>query len=409
MKIIPFLALFALSALAIAQTAPRPATTRGTATTSPVTAAAIPKNLDRTLQDPMKIDAQAVKLSDFARMLSDITQTNVVFNWNALGKSGITRETPVTLHLKEVPYEQVIRTLLEILPAENPAARANFIVADNTLEVTTNAELGKGSTSKIYDLSRTMSYTFQARATGAELENNRKLVETIVRAELARAGEPLDIKGHEILSKETTFVATISPRGLTVIDRALGLLAQPAKIGQLPPGIQMTASAKRADTALKALLSKLPSREAGTEYITLAREPRKFADTLNIALLPGTAEELAKPAPQIAHAITDGGVLLLGPIDAIRARTIMGVYDLRDLIRKIAVKSGKNPPPDAVQEAVLQTLHKEVKPEGFDSWGTLETLAKQPAALAPYNGILVVFATQDAQRMLAGRLQEMNK
>ena len=107
-----------------------------------------PKNLDHILQDPIQIDADGVTLSDFSRSLADLTQTNVTFNWNALAKSGITRDTLVTLHLKDLPDEQVVRTLRGNSASQRrQPAYANYIVADNTLELTTNAELGKGITS----------------------------------------------------------------------------------------------------------------------------------------------------------------------------------------------------------------------------------------------------------------------
>ncbi len=405
MRRLILLAIFTAIPQAAAQTAPRPATAPRAATTP---ASTLPKNLDHILQDPIQIDADGVTLSDFSRSLADLTQTNVTFNWNALAKSGITRDTLVTLHLKDLPYEQVVRTLAEILPVKDPTSRANYIVADNTLELTTNAELGKGITSKLYDLSRLIGYTFKVQAGAAEIEQNRKLVDALVQTELQRAGEPMDAKGHEVLSKETTMAATISARGLTVLDHALGMLAQPAKIGQLPPGVQMTAMAKHGDAALKAILAKMPAEDAGLPYVTLARNPRKYAATLNIALLAGTAEELSKPAPQIGHAITDGGVLLLGPQEAIQSRTIMGVYDLRDLIKHIAIKSGKKPAADAVQDAILQLLQNQIKPEG-GTWGGVDDLGKMSAVLVPYNGLLVVFATQETQRTVAGALQDMNK
>jgi hypothetical protein len=404
MRQLIFLAIF-IPALAAAQTAPHPTSP---ATATPTTSS-IPKNLDHRLEDLITIDADAMPLSDFARSLADLTQTNVAFNWNALAQSGITRDTPVTLHLKNLPYEQVVQTLMEILPARDATGRGNYLVADNTLEVATNADLGKTIKSKLYDLSRLVGYTFNPQGGAAELEQNRKLVEILVQAELQRAGEPMDAKGHEILSKETTMAATISDRGLKILDHALGMLAQPAKIGQLPPGVQLTAMAKHGDAALKAALAKMPAEQpAAISYVALARAPQIYADALNIALLPGTAEELAKPEPQIGHAITDGGVLLLGPMEAIESRTVMGVYDLRDLIRRIAAKSGKKPPPDAVQDAILQLLQTQIKPES-GKWGGVDDLGKTPAVLVPYNGILVVFATQETQRTVAGALQDMNK
>src|SRR5436305_13005869 len=81
--------------------------------------------------------------------------------------------------------------------------------------------------------------------------------------------------------------------------------------------------------------------------VEMAKEPGKFGQ-FNMALLPGAAQELAKAAPEtpaLEMAINDGGVLLIGPKEAIRRRTSLAVYDLRDLMKRLNAKSKLQPPP----------------------------------------------------------------
>jgi len=89
---------------------------------------------------------------------------------------------------------------------------------------------------------------------------------------------------------------------------------------------------------------------------------------------------------------------------------MLAVYDLRDLMKKLAAKSKVKPLPDAAafQSAIVQVVQTTIKPEG-ETWGGGDDLGKKPAVLVPYNGLLVVFATAETQRTVAGALQDMNK
>ena len=371
----------------------------------------VTKNVDVALQGTMSLDVGGMPLGEFSRMLADRTQTNVVFNWNALARSGITRETVVTLRLKDVTYEAVVRTLMEVLPSDaaaGPAGRPNYDVGENALSVTTNAELGKGNASRMRDIKRVSAYSFNVNVMDGELAQNTKLVETIIRAELVRGGEPMGAKGHELLASAGRLSVTVSERGQTMVERALAMLNQPTKAGQAPPGVGMTAAARKADAAWKALLGKMTMRDAGAQYVAVARDARKYGDVLNLALLPGTAEELKKASPAIGAAVSDAGVVLLGPKEVMAGRTVMGVYDLVDVMKKVAAKSPQKPTLWEAQAAVVQFLQGEIKPE-LGTWGGAGDLGKVPAVMVPYNGVLVVFATQDVHRVLAGALVDLNK
>ena len=139
--------------------------------------------------------------------------------------------------------------------------------------------------------------------------------------------------------------------------------------------------------------------------MNLASDPVKNGAELNVVLLPGAADELANPAPGLAYAISDAGVVLIGRRAQISARTVLAIYDLRDLIKRLAFKSTQKPPPTAAefQAAVVKVLHDNVEPQ---SWGEID---KSPASLTPYEGLLIVFATPEVHRIIVAGLQDMNK
>ena len=54
-----------------------------------------------------------------------------------------------------------------------------------------------------------------------------------------------------------------------------------------------------------------------------------------------SADELAKDKPDLSTATNDAGVLLVGPRTVMRARTSLAIYDLRDVMKKLAAKTKK--------------------------------------------------------------------
>src|ERR1041384_739561 len=100
---------------------------------------------------------------------------------------------------------------MEVLPANG--TRVNYVVGDNTLEVTTNAGLAVELSSSIYPVSLATTYTLAGNITPEEQAKNAQLLEKVLRTELVRAGEPMEAKGHELTIKNGTLAATVSERG----------------------------------------------------------------------------------------------------------------------------------------------------------------------------------------------------
>jgi hypothetical protein len=402
MKRLAFVVALLAASVAPGQTLPG---TRGAASRAATAsrAPAGPRNVEDALDAAITLEAQAMPWETLTDLLRERTRTNLAVNWTAFAAAGITRETPITLHLKGVTFEQALRTLMEVLPTKG--TQANYTVAENTIEITTNSELATLISSKMYDATRAISYSFTTPLKAEEMLRNAMIFDAVIRAELARAGDPPDAKGHSLVIKDNTLAATISERGQGYINRALNMFNQPLKVGQLAMGTQYTAAGKRTADAYKAFMA---SRGAVSPAV-MARDPEKYPQ-FNIAVLPGTAEELARDKPEIGTAINDGGVLLLGPRGALGARTLLAIYDLRDVTKRLAAKTKINPtpPPADFQAAIHKILQDGIKPEG-GTWGGGEDLGKKPAVMIPYNGLLIVFATAETHRTIAGALQDMNK
>jgi hypothetical protein len=405
------------------------------ATTAPATAPGeglAVKNIEKQLENLVTIDAEKTTLAEFIDSLRKITQTNITVNWNALAAAGLARETPVTLHLKGVPYEQVVKTLIDTLPVKDndPALRLNYVVGDNTLSITTNAELGKGAVPRVY------TFTPPAALPGGQRDDASR-AEHIVKAYLLRAGEPMKAPGHAVAMKGDTLVASVSERGHTLINKVKASLAVPTRPGIQPPGIALTAAGKRGQDTL-ARVSGVPGGKVTPEWIAaLAKDPQKYVKQgLNVAMLSTAAPATttapaeggggAEPAAaaggggaDLGCTINDGGVLLIGPKTALQARIVFAAFDLRDVLRKQAGPPNAGPrgnargaapaPPQPsgpeILTKTLDALKGKVTPEG--GWGDLDTPGA--AALAPYGTTLVVLAPADVQRQVSTALAELGR
>jgi len=226
-----------LALAAAAQTAGRAGAPQPAAAPS-----ALPVNLETALDKEITLDLKGVPFDDAIETIRKATRTNIAVNWNALEAAGVKHETPVTLYVHGVTYEAAVKALMELLPAANGGA--NYTVGDNILEITTNAEIGKAPVLRVRSIDRVLGYSLgAAAAAGGERDQNARLLERVLTAELRRAGEPMDAR-HALAIRGNSLAATVSDRGLAVVDRALTALNQPAKPGQYASGTQLTASVK---------------------------------------------------------------------------------------------------------------------------------------------------------------------
>jgi len=367
--------------------------------TAPATAPDyLPVNLDHALTATITIDVKGSSLADLADTFRSMTHANVVMNWAALDRAGIAHNTPVELHLKDVPFEQVVKTLCQILPATS--SRLNYTVGDNILTITTDAELGKANVPMLDDIDRLTAYTLEKEITPEKRAENEKFLEAFFKEVLIQAGEPMDAKGHALAVKRGTLAATVSTRGKEIVEKARRQLGSPTKPGQYVAGTTLTADAKKT-AALFAAVRDQP-------LATLAQQAADHPHGLNIALLPGTLDPASPPpAGPLESAITDGGILLIGPHKALADRTMLGIYDLRDMIKRRTAKPAQSASPSDTQDAIIAALQSAVTAGDppADGWKKFDA---GPPSMTPFNGLLIVYATPEKHRAITEALRKMN-
>lgn len=86
--------------------------------------------------------------------IRDATGANVVVNWPALELVGIDQDSPVTISISRVPAGQLLRSVLELVSAENfDDDKLGYMVVDGVVVVSTLADIRTANVSvEIYDI-----------------------------------------------------------------------------------------------------------------------------------------------------------------------------------------------------------------------------------------------------------------
>jgi hypothetical protein len=97
-----------------------------------------PAKLNRVLPE---VNASAIALGDVVDFLRDVTGANIFVNWRALEAAGVTKSTPVSLRVRQMPFHECLRIMLNETNAKQPL---DFNVdKDNIITVSTGDVLPK--------------------------------------------------------------------------------------------------------------------------------------------------------------------------------------------------------------------------------------------------------------------------
>ena len=207
--------------------------------------------IDQILQGTVEVSADRAGLRElFEKLAGRAEGMNLVVNWAALKEAGVTRETWVSLRLHGVTLEAGIRGILESI-----GPQLNYVVADGVVEVTTNAEIGKKSVERFYDLKGVLKVPVGFLA-GKSAGNEQQVLWGIFTSELLRVGERVEGEGRDLKIDGNAMAVTTSTRGHAAIGHALFVLANPARPGNFPPGSAVSVAAKKAEEGLKGVLGK---------------------------------------------------------------------------------------------------------------------------------------------------------
>ena len=97
-----------------------------------------------------RIDYDNNSLSTVIDAFRDMAGANIHVNWKALEAVGIDRNTPVSIHLNNVPLRKVLKTILKDLgPTEN---LVTYYVDEGVIEVTTREIADQKLITKVYPI-----------------------------------------------------------------------------------------------------------------------------------------------------------------------------------------------------------------------------------------------------------------
>jgi len=386
--------------------------------TQPATTRASTPNIEKALQKTVrKLVANETSFGNVLGSLGESENINIVVNWRALADAGVMRDVPISLRLHDVLLEDAIRAILIATPTH--AGWLNYVVGGGAVEITTNAEIGKNAETRLYDVAGTLKDPFDTTPDQTKQSDAEKTLIAFLRTELLHAGERVDGEGRELIIRDNMLAATTSARGHVYVRRALEMLSQPVRPGQWAPGTPVSVAARKAEESLNALLSQ----HAAT-LVDIAKSPAFDADTasatnkaladanLNVVQVPGTAQELDKPSPSLAYQINSAGIILIGPAATVRPPILAAVYDLRDLLKRLAFRTGKKPmpsPADFAGDVVAGVKAKVQSAPWGDLTGRGEEPKKPETSLTVYHGLLIVFAPAAIQREVSAALQELYK
>ena len=100
-----------------------------------------------------EVNLNAVAIGDAIDYVRDLTDLNVFVNWRALEATGIDRQAPVTVRLKNVPVEQALRFILRDASGGGGVA-LDYAVIDGVVHITTAEELASDVKVRVYNVER---------------------------------------------------------------------------------------------------------------------------------------------------------------------------------------------------------------------------------------------------------------
>lgn len=338
-----------------------------------------------------------VPLEKAVQQIRTAANTNIVVNWSAMKTAGIARDAAVSLRLRKLPAEQLVRALCETLSSDE--VRLNYVVGEGVVEITTNENLGKAHVTRLIDAGKALTPPLVADERSAR----EKKVLALAQAELRRVGERSEGANRQLLIKGDYLVATLSPRGVLHVQRLFNALAGPMKPGSVPPGVVASVRQKKAEEGMRKRVDAAQDKNRAVEEIAWNLE--KAAPELNIVLLASARKELQMHViGALDYLVNEAGVVYIGTARDIRSRTLFAVYDLRDLIKRLQLKpENKNVETRVLAEKIVATLKEKVTPQ---LWTDVEN---GPCSLTLHGGLLVVYAPPPVFRTIGVTWQELEK
>ncbi len=89
--------------------------------------------------------------SEVVKLLRNETGTNIVVNWNALTNAGVSRQTPISLTLRSVPFKKVLSIVLQQAQGSS-GTTLGYSIDEGVITISTKDQLAQLSVVRVYDI-----------------------------------------------------------------------------------------------------------------------------------------------------------------------------------------------------------------------------------------------------------------
>ena len=115
-------------------------------------AAALDAALDKKIPE---LKFENVPFGDVMEFLRDVSSVNIVVNYKALEAAGIDRNAAVSMRLKDVPFSQALRVMLD--DVGGATAALDYSVTGSVLTISTADDLARNVAIRVYDIGELIS------------------------------------------------------------------------------------------------------------------------------------------------------------------------------------------------------------------------------------------------------------
>lgn len=108
--------------------------------------------IEAKLSTRIDVDYRATPLVDVFASLRDRLDVNLHAKWTNILRTGIEKDSPITMQLKGIPAATVIRMVTEQASEEAELEPIGFTIRDGILLVSTQRDIDRFTVTKVYDV-----------------------------------------------------------------------------------------------------------------------------------------------------------------------------------------------------------------------------------------------------------------
>jgi type II secretory pathway component GspD/PulD (secretin)/tetratricopeptide (TPR) repeat protein len=104
------------------------------------------------LREPIpNVNFEANQLKNVLEFIQNVTGVNMVVNWPVLEAAGVEQDRPISLHLSNVPAEQVLRLVLRQAAADE-FSQPEYAIIEGIVNISTQRDLTRTTDIRVYDI-----------------------------------------------------------------------------------------------------------------------------------------------------------------------------------------------------------------------------------------------------------------